>query len=522
MKYTQIASALSLGFLAYTHRHLANRTFLSSLSHCINFAPHWKKLSDDLSSLEAESDFHFGTIDCLVEGNLCHQHEVRRYPTIQLWRDGVKVEDYSGLNQYDPLTDYVYDNNKNSQSTTEQASLENEEGEETGDSEERAEEEEDEEDNGEAELEEEDATDELEVEKEETQKEVVVGAMLPNPEGTSVNLDEAKLHKIAAGTIPWFVKFYAPWCGHCKALAPTWIELGSQMRNQVNIGEVNCVDFRDLCTEFGIQGFPTLKMLGHGQRIDYHGDRSLASLMEFAKSNSGPSVKDITAKELTSYLDVKDVSLLYIYKGKKGDIPELIEEVAAAYTATIPFYSLQDEETFKKFNLVPSDLPAVLVTKDGGYRMYTGSHDFSNNNAANREALVNWIEKEQYPLISKLGPTNYKSVLQGKSPVVINIVNSNDATSQSKFHDIASSWSKSTSSDPKVIFAEMDRSMWRDYVLTKFKIKHDDSSKIIIYDPTVSDYQYCYNSTLIHAKIILELHILHQRCSKERVIYRHA
>lgn len=34
-----------------------------------------------------------------------------------------------------------------------------------------------------------------------------------------------------------------------------------------------------------------------------------------------PSVKDITAKELTSYLDVKDVSLLYIYKGKKGDIP---------------------------------------------------------------------------------------------------------------------------------------------------------------------------------------------------------
>lgn len=150
---------------------------------------------------------------------------------------------------------------------------------------------------------------------------------------------------------------------------------------------------------------------------------------------------------------------------------------------------MQDEETFKRFNLAPTDLPAVLVTKDGGYRIYTGSHGFSKNNAANREALVNWIEKEQYPLISKLGPTNYKSVLQGKSPVVINIVNSNDATSQSKFHDIASSWS--TSSDLKVIFAEMDRSMWRDYLLTKFKIKHDDSSKIIIYDPTVSNYQYC-------------------------------
>lgn len=165
----------------------------------------------------------------------------------------------------------------------------------------------------------------------------------------------------------------------------------------------------------------------------------------------------------------------------------MIEQVANTYTSTIPFYALQDEETFKKFNLASNDLPAVLVTKDGGYRMYTGSHDFSKNTAANREALINWIEKEQYPLVSKLGPSNYKSVLQGDSPVVIHIVKGDDTSSQTKFHEIASSWSKSSSaSSSKVIFAEMDRGMWKDYILAKFKIKHDDSAKVIIFDAPVS------------------------------------
>jgi hypothetical protein len=63
----------------------------------------------------------------------------------------------------------------------------------------------------------------------------------------------------------------------------------------------------------------------------------------------------------------------------------------------------------------------------------------------------------------------------------------NDAVSQSKFRDIASKWVKSAKPEDKVVFAEMDRDLWKEYVLKKFNVDHDGSSKLIIYDPSVSE-----------------------------------
>lgn len=176
--------------------------------------------------------------------------------------------------------------------------------------------------------------------------------------------------------------------------------------------------------------------------------------------------------------------MIYLHKIKENEIPELVQKIAGQFTSTIPFYATQDEQSFKRFNLAPSDLPAILIAKDNAYRIYP-NHDFENNKA-NREALTNWIEKEQYPLVSKLGPSNQQSILQGNAPVVINIVNAKDTVSQSKFRNIANVWSKSLKSDQiKVIFAEMDRAMWKDYARDKFNVQHDETAKIVIFDAPV-------------------------------------
>ncbi len=60
----------------------------------------------------------------------------------------------------------------------------------------------------------------------------------------------------------WVVEFYAPWCGHCQSLAPEYQKAAKALKGFVGVGGVNCDDHKSLCGQFGVQGFPTIKIFG--------------------------------------------------------------------------------------------------------------------------------------------------------------------------------------------------------------------------------------------------------------------
>uniref|UniRef100_A0A8D8V2H5 Thioredoxin domain-containing protein 5 n=2 Tax=Cacopsylla melanoneura TaxID=428564 RepID=A0A8D8V2H5_9HEMI len=84
-----------------------------------------------------------------------------------------------------------------------------------------------------------------------------------------------------------FIKFFAPWCGHCKRLAPTWEELGSKLLDNnhgIVIGKVDCTQklSESLCNQEGVDGFPSLYVYKNGVRIsEYNGSRDLEELYQF-------------------------------------------------------------------------------------------------------------------------------------------------------------------------------------------------------------------------------------------------
>lgn len=77
----------------------------------------------------------------------------------------------------------------------------------------------------------------------------------------------------------WLVEFYAPWCGHCKNLEPHWKAAAAELKGKVKLGALDSTVHTVISNRFGIQGFPTIKFFGAGEKtesdaVDYDGGRT--------------------------------------------------------------------------------------------------------------------------------------------------------------------------------------------------------------------------------------------------------
>uniref|UniRef100_A0A182MA81 Thioredoxin domain-containing protein n=1 Tax=Anopheles culicifacies TaxID=139723 RepID=A0A182MA81_9DIPT len=211
--------------------------------HCTKLAPTWEELA---RSLEHERDIRVSKIDCTQYRPICTDFEVKGYPTLLWIEDGKKIEKYTGPRTHNDLKQYV---------SRMAGGLK----EETGDQ-----------------------SDDQADKKEGT---LEGGAERDDNRSVVVQLSEGDFtHAIAKGVT--VVKFYAPWCGHCMRLAPTWEQLAEKLaaRDDVKIAKVDCtVDAnKELCGEQEVNGYPTVFLYREGEKVsEYFGPRSLDNLHEF-------------------------------------------------------------------------------------------------------------------------------------------------------------------------------------------------------------------------------------------------
>jgi len=101
--------------------------------------------------------------------------------------------------------------------------------------------------------------------------------------GAVVDLTPSNFDEVVNGHKYAFVEFFAPWCGHCKSLAPEYEKFGAAFEGKADvvIAKVDADEHKDLGSRFSVQGFPTLKFFVDGTPEDYKGGRTLEDLIAF-------------------------------------------------------------------------------------------------------------------------------------------------------------------------------------------------------------------------------------------------
>mmetsp|Transcript_14749 Transcript_14749/g.17826 ORF Transcript_14749/g.17826 Transcript_14749/m.17826 type:complete len:223 (+) Transcript_14749:125-793(+) len=85
----------------------------------------------------------------------------------------------------------------------------------------------------------------------------------------------------------WFVKFWAPWCGHCKRLAPLWDELAEELLEEgIILAQLDITQHPVTYSRFSdeaVKGFPTLLLFAERKMFKFKGARDKENLLAFAR-----------------------------------------------------------------------------------------------------------------------------------------------------------------------------------------------------------------------------------------------
>merc|ERR1712180_360177 len=164
------------------------------------------------------------------------------------------------------------------------------------------------------------------------------------------------------------VEFYAPWCGHCKALAPEYAKAAGTLAekdSKIVLAKLDATEHGTVAEKFEVRGYPTLKFFRSGKATEYGGGRTADTIVSWLEKKTGPPALAVASvEEATAFVAGKDVAVIGVFADQTTDAATAYLS-AAANIDDIPFAITSSAEVAAEHK-IEGEAVLLLKTFDDG------------------------------------------------------------------------------------------------------------------------------------------------------------
>jgi protein disulfide-isomerase len=369
--------------------------------------------------------FRFASMNCVAYSDLCSSNGVTSYPITTLYKNGVPTDQHKGVKSVEYLTEAVESILEKEKPGTRPKNLVIPTAGATAVA---------------AQTGVPDATEAAAEKPTSTSKSKTSGGIVdtalkktgkvsgpPNVNGVMEALTaESFQMRVTLTDEPWFIKFYAPWCHHCQAMAPNWKQLAKEMAGKLNIGEVNCEKEKRLCKDVGVRGYPTILFFKGGERVEYDGLRGLGDFVHYAEKaiDLAQGVQDVDAASLKALEQKEEVIFIYFYDhATTSEDFMALERLPLSLVGHAKLVKTKDPILYDRYKI--TTWPRLLVSREGRPTYYT---PLTPKEMRDTHQVLDWMKSVWLPVVPELTASNAREIMDGKV-VVLGILNRDDENS---------------------------------------------------------------------------------------------
>lgn len=129
------------------------------------------------------------------------------------------------------------------------------------------------------------------------------------------------------------VSLDAPWCGHCKALAPEYAKAATKLAEEessIVLAKVDATEETDLSEKHEVRGYPTIKFFRNATMVEYNGGRVADDILKWLKKKTGPPAVNLeTVEDANKFKDSEQVVIVGLFDNLDNDAAKAYLEIAA-------------------------------------------------------------------------------------------------------------------------------------------------------------------------------------------------